>query len=114
MPDHAAAANSSMLAAKNTVTARSSRCAVEAAAHDGVQRDQQHQHQCRHRDGVGAHLGRELGQHEGLAQRLHDLVGEQQQEGVQHEQERAAALAGPHAREQRQQAFEGTQARACR
>ena len=75
-----------------------------------IQRHDEHQHQRHGRHRVRARLGRKLGEHEGFAQRLHDLVRREQQEPVQKEQERGAALAGRHARDERQQPLEAGQA----
>ena len=84
--------------------------AVEVVSQPAIQRHDDHQHQRHDRHRVGARLGRKLGEHEGLAQRLHHLVGREQQEPMQEEQERGAALAGRHARDVRQQPLEAGQA----
>ncbi len=82
---------------------------VEMAPHPAIKRDHEHQHQRRDRHGVRAGLSREFRQHEGFAQRLHDLVRREQQEPMQEEQERGAALPGPHARDERQESFEAAE-----
>jgi hypothetical protein len=95
---------------------------LEVMAQTAVHRDGDHQHEGHQRDRIGARLGREFCEHEGLAQRLHDLVRGEQQESVQEEQERGAPFARRDARDVRQQPLEPGQAkvlgchaaRACR
>ena len=73
---------------------------VEVVPQTAIERHDEHQHQRHDRHRIRARLGRKLGEHEGFAQRLHDLVRREQQEPVQKEQERRAALAGRHARDE--------------
>jgi hypothetical protein len=68
--------------------------AVEPPPHDAVGRHEHHQDQRDDGDGVGAHLGGELRQKERLAQRLDDVVREEEEKGIRSEEEQAASLAG--------------------
>ena len=83
---------------------------VEVVSQTAIKRHDEHQHQRHAGNRICARLSRELGEHEGFAQSLDHLVRREQQEPVEKEQERRAALAGRHARDQRQQPLEAGQA----